>query len=89
MDFYQYEIMDKISEITAETSTEIILCSFDEWVKQQVDGFSSDEKNTLAREWLMSVVETFALKRPEYAPIEEPSEKWLVDIARILSTKEE
>ncbi len=37
----------------------------------------------------MSVVETFALKRPEYAPIEEPSEKWLVDIARILSTKEE
>ena len=83
------EIMDKILEITAETSTEIILCSFDEWVKQQVDGFSSDEKNTLAREWLMSVVETFALKRPEYAPIEEPSEKWLVDIARILSTKEE
>ena len=82
------EIMDKISDIETDTSTEIVLCSFDEWIKRQTDEFSIDEKNSLAKKWLMSVVETFALKRPEYAPIEEPSEKWLIDIAKILSPKE-
>lgn len=53
--------MDKISDIETDTSTEIVLCSFDEWVKRQTDDFSIDEKNSLAKKWLMSVVETFAL----------------------------
>lgn len=83
------EIVDKISEIETDTSTEIVICSFDEWIKQQTEGFTNEEKNILAKKWLMAVVETFALKRSQYAPIEEPSERWLVDITKILNAEEE
>lgn len=83
------EILDKLSEIEADNSVKIVICSFDEWVKQQTDVFSEDERKIFAKKWLMAVVETFALKRPDYAPIEEPSEKWLIDIGNQLKTIEE
>lgn len=78
------EILDKIAEISSDTSTEIILCSFDEWVEMQMHGFSEEERDNIADKWLMAVVETFALRRPEFAPIEEPSDKWLIDLSKML-----
>ena len=78
------EILDKIDEISSDTSTEIILCSFDEWVEMQMHGFSEEERDNIADKWLMAVVETFALRRPEFAPIEEPSDKWLIDLSKML-----
>lgn len=78
------EILDKIADISSDTSTEIILCSFDEWVEMQTYGFSAEEKDNIADKWLMAVVETFALKRSDFAPIEEPNDKWLTDISKIL-----
>ena len=78
------EILDKIADISSDTSTEIILCSFDEWVEMQTNGLSAEEKDDIADKWLMAVVETFALKRSDFAPIEEPSDKWLMDISKLL-----
>ena len=50
----------------------------------QTHGFLADEKDNIADKWLMAVVETFALKRSDFAPIEEPSDKWLMDISKML-----
>ena len=41
-------------------------------------------KNILAKKWLIAVVESFAQKRPLLAPIDEPCDEWLHDLARIL-----
>lgn len=47
------EILDKIAEISSDTSTEIILCSFDEWVEMQMHGFSEEERDNIADKWLL------------------------------------
>ena len=41
---------------------------------------SGIQKDKLANEWLIAITEVFAQKRMEYAPIDEPCDKWLEDI---------
>lgn len=80
------DIKDKIHDVSMDTSTDIVICSFDEWVELKTRNLATEDRNLAAKKWLIAVVETFALKRPKYAPIEEPSEIWLQDISKLLRT---
>lgn len=77
-------ITSRKNEIEAETSTEIYLLSFDQWVDHEVAPLTGEQKNTLGRRWLAAVVESFAQRRPQLAPIDEPCDAWLRDLIKII-----
>ncbi|MDD6826984.1 MAG: hypothetical protein PUE12_12895 [Oscillospiraceae bacterium] len=74
------EIVDRANEIEFETSVEIKLLSFKEWVAHQTKSLTKSDKNELAGHWLIAVVESFAQRRLEIAPIDEPCEAWVQDL---------
>jgi len=79
------EVVDRQSEYSVETGVSIQLMEFIDWVKFETDDLSLEQKKSLASEWIKAVVETFARKRPNIAPIDEPCEEWLNDLKTILS----
>ena len=42
------------------------------------------KKNCLAHKWLVAMVESFAQKRPDIAPIDEPCDAWIEDLIKIM-----
>lgn len=74
------DIMEKAEEISVETGVDIRLFSFDEWIKYQTQRIAESELNRIADRWLIAVVESFAQRRPEIAPIDEPCEVWVKDL---------
>lgn len=74
------DIVERAAEISAETGVEIQLLSFDEWVECQMQRIASPQLDRIANRWLMAVVESFAQRRPEIAPIDEPCEAWVKDL---------
>lgn len=78
------DVMVRVEDIQQEMNISIQILSFDEWVCYQTDSLDKSTKNILAKKWLIAVVESFAQKRPLLAPIDEPCDEWLHDLARIL-----
>lgn len=74
------DILDRKSEIERESGTSVYLMSFDEWVRFQSGNIPRGERAKLAHAWLSAVVESFGRKRLNFAPIDEPCEKWLTDL---------
>lgn len=79
------EITDRMEDLTAETNVDILILSFDEWVKWQVGDKTGKELDVIGYHWLMAVVESFAQRRPEIAPIDEPCEQWIDDLIKMLN----
>lgn len=79
------EITDRMEDLTAETDVDILILSFDEWVKWQVGDKTGKELDVIGYHWLMAVVESFAQRRPEIAPIDEPCEQWIDDLIKMLN----
>lgn len=79
------EIAERKREIERETSANIYLFTFDQWVEYKITGTSEAQKNALGYRWLKALVESFAQKRPALAPIDEPCDAWIEDLIRILS----
>lgn len=78
------DVMDRVKEIQQEMNVSIQLLSFDEWVYYQTNSLEESTKNILAEKWLIAVVESFAQKRPNLAPIDEPCDEWLHDLAKCI-----
>lgn len=78
------DIVNRKNELQIETGTEIYLLSFDEWVDYEVANLSQDQKNALGYNWIVALVESFAQRRLELAPIDEPCDAWINDLIRIL-----
>lgn len=74
------EITDRMDEIAAETAVDIKIFSFKEWLEFQTKPIIGADKDDLAKHWLMAVVESFAQRRLEIAPIDEPCEAWVKDL---------
>lgn len=74
------DIVDRAEEISVETGVDIQLLSFDEWIKYQTQRIADSQLNRIASRWLMAVVESFAQRRPDIAPIDEPCEAWVKDL---------
>lgn len=78
------DIMERVEEISFETGTEIHLFSFTEWLGYELKDLNDEQKNRLGFKWLIAVVESFAQKRLETAPIDEPCDAWIEDLINIL-----
>lgn len=78
------DIADRRNELQMETGTEICLLSFDEWVDYEVADLNQAQKNTLGYHWIVALVESFAQRRLDLAPIDEPCDAWINDLNRIL-----
>lgn len=74
------DIIERAEEISVETGVDIQLFSFDEWLQYQTQGIAASQLDRIADRWLIAVVESFAQRRPEIAPIDEPCEAWVQDL---------
>lgn len=79
------DIVARKNEIEAETRTEIHLFSFKQWVQYETLQLNESSKNRLGYQWLKSVVESFAQRRHQIAPIDEPCDAWISDLISILN----
>ena len=79
------DICNRKRELELETKTEIHLFSFDEWIAFEADKLPPAQKNELGYRWLVALVESFAQKRPDIAPIDEPCNAWINDLISIMS----
>ena len=78
------DIVERAEEISVETGVDIQLFSFDECVQYQTQRIADSQLDRIAGRWLIAVVESFAQRRPEIAPIDEPCEAWVKDLIEIL-----
>lgn len=78
------DVINRAEEISLETGVEIELFSFDEWVAYQTKRIAKSELDKVAVRWLLAVVESFAQRRLDIAPIDEPCEAWVSDLIKKL-----
>ena len=80
------DIERRKNELEDETATTIHLFSFDQWVDYEVNRLTSTQKDQLAHSWLTAIVESFAQKRRDVAPIDEPCDIWVSKLISILNS---
>lgn len=78
------DVVARAEEISVETGVEVLLFSFDEWIQYQTKMLVKPELDIIAERWLVAVVESFAQKRVDIAPIDEPCEAWITDLSALL-----
>ena len=78
------DVINRAEEISLETGVEIELFSFDEWVAYQTKRIAKSELDKVADRWLLAVVESFAQRRLDIAPLDEPCEAWVSDLIKKL-----
>ena len=81
------DIKEKIQDVSLEENVDIKILNFKEWIDLKINGFDENILDKLGRQWLVAVVESFARKRLEYAPIDEPCDEWLKDMINILKNE--
>lgn len=74
------DVVSRAEEISIETGVDIQLLSFDEWIQYQTQKISKSELDIISERWLLAVVESFAQRRLDMAPIDEPCEAWVKDL---------
>ena len=79
------DIVDRKNELQVETDTEIYLFSFNEWVDYETADLTQSQKNNLGYNWLIALVESFAQRRLDLAPIDEPCDAWIHDLIKIMT----
>jgi hypothetical protein len=82
------EIDKKTLEVREATGTEIEICTFTDWAKDQASRakqHGAKAEQSLARQWVLAYIETLSLRRTEIAPIDEPSIVWLKTFKTVLS----
>lgn len=79
------DIENRKNELQLETGTAIYLFSFDEWVDYVVANLNQPQRNALGYKWIVALVESFAQRRLELAPIDEPCDAWINDLIKIMS----
>lgn len=78
------DIVSRTEELELEIGTEIYLFSFEEWINFKIKNINENQKNILAYRWLVAIVESFAQKRLDVAPIDEPCDAWINDLIKIM-----
>lgn len=78
------DIENRVKELIIETGVDIRLFSFEEWVEYKTKSLLDPIRKVIGYEWLKAVVESFAQKRTEIAPIDEPCDAWLEDLIKLL-----
>lgn len=78
------DVTDRAAEISDETGVRILLYSFAEWIGWQTQPLAPAQKDKLASKWLIAVAESFAQRRLNAAPIDEPCVGWIKDLCELL-----
>ena len=81
----KYEVIERKEDVEMITDTTIKLFTFREWVSYKLENVPVLDRNAFAKDWLTAVVESFARKRLDIAPIDEPCESWLNDLSELLT----
>jgi hypothetical protein len=79
------DIIQRKNELEVETDTEIYLFAFDEWIEFEISELTPSQRNELGYRWLVAIVESFAQKRLDAAPIDEPCDAWINDLVSVMS----
>lgn len=80
------DLLDRKKEIASATGTRVEIFSFRDWVRIQTGNLPAGRRKALPGAWLKAVAESFGRKRLDLAPIDEPCDKWLADLANALRT---
>jgi hypothetical protein len=80
------DLLDRKKEIAAATGTRVEIFSFRDWVRIQTGNLPAGRRAALPGAWLKAIAESFGRKRLDLAPIDEPCDKWLTDLAATLRT---
>ncbi len=73
------DIQLRINELQEIHETNIKIFSFKEWTNFWLDRIENDNL-LITKRWLKIYVESLCQKRREYAPIDEPSEEWVLSL---------
>ena len=76
------DLLNRKGEISEQTGTRVEIFSFRDWVRIQTGDLSANLRGMLPKAWLKAVAESFGRKRLEIAPIDEPCDVWLSDLAK-------
>jgi len=74
------DIQERLNELQEIHNTEIKILSFKEWVDLWCDRIEKRNDLDFAKKWLTIYVESLCQKRREFAPIDEPSEEWVLNL---------
>ena len=78
------DVKDKVEAIEVEFDTEVKIYSLHDWLRYQIDLNNVESETLLAKAWLTALVESLTLHRTDIAPIDEPCEKWVEDLTRVI-----
>lgn len=79
------DITNRVDELSAITGTEIYLFSFDEWIEYETQDLEPTQLDSIGVKWLNAVVESFAQKRLDKAPLDEPCDAWIEDLITLMN----
>ena len=77
------EIETRIQELESIHEVTIRILNFDQWIDAQIER-SDAEETPLMNEYLIAYAESLALRRLDRAPIDEPADRWLEDLLKLL-----
>ena len=78
------DILEKLEDAKAMTGTDIRIFNFSEWTEFKLKNVDGQNRDEFGRRWLTATIESFARKRINLAPIDEPCDGWLTDLINIL-----
>lgn len=78
------DVKEELDNIRDDYEIEAVILSFDDWVRKQAERVPKEKQPELAKRWLLAYGESLALRRPEKAPIDEPTEGWLKALQELL-----
>lgn len=81
------DVRSQCDELECQFGIKVPILSLDDWLSREVSLIQQNERAELAKAWLVAYAESLALRRREKAPIDEPTETWLVYLKDLLTKK--
>lgn len=79
------DISNRVDELSEITGTNIYLFSFDEWIEYETQDFKPTRLESIGVKWINAMVESFAQKRLDKAPLDEPCDAWIEDLITLMN----
>ncbi len=78
------DIKDKMNEISLLFNTDVQVLSLHDWIDYQCRMNPVADKDSLAEAWVTALVESLTQERTDVAPIDEPCDRWVEDVTKII-----
>lgn len=76
------EIAERVQEIESNDNVTVKILSFHDWINLQINdkNISKYQLNQIGKDWIIDLTDSLGQKRRKIAPIDEPADKWLVEL---------